>query len=151
MHKTFDLENSLLPYIGKTAKFMDFYFMDAFLENGFNLSKEQWLMLKVLHLEDGQIQNDLAFITNRSKTSLTRLITTMEKKGLVYRLNSKVDKRINHIYLSDTGKSYFAKSEPIIKKIKKELQENISKKDIEKTIEVLKQIQANINKKVNIS
>lgn len=149
MSDLLDLEKSLLPHLGRTAKFMDFYFMDSFNEHGLNLSKEQWLILKVLSIDDGKIQNDLAFVTNRSKTALTRLISTMEKKGLVHRVTSKTDKRINHVFMSELGKSYFVKSEPIIKKIKSELQQNISKKDIEITIEVLKQVQQNIDKKTS--
>ena len=149
MSDLLDLEKSLLPHLGRTAKFMDFYFMDTFNEHGFDLSKEQWLILKVLSIDDGKMQNDLAFVTNRSKTALTRLIATMEKKGLVYRVTSKIDKRINHVFLSDLGKSNFDKSIPIIKQIKNELQENISQEDIEKTIQVINQVFQNINNKTS--
>ena len=145
-----EFENSLLPYLGRTAKFMSFYFIDSFKEFGFSLSKEQWLVLKKLNDKDGQIQNDLAFITNRSKTSLTRLINTMEKKGLVYRMVSKTDKRVNHIYLSELGKLNYLKSQPILKKIKSDLLEDINKKDIEITKKVLDQVLNNINKKTKL-
>ena len=149
MSDLLDLEKSLLPHLGRTAKFMDFYFMDTFNEHGFNLSKEQWLILKVLSTDDGKIQNDLAFVTNRSKTALTRLIATMEKKGLVYRVTSKIDKRINHVFISDLGKINFDKSIPIIKQIKNELQKDISQEDIEKTIQVINQVFKNINNKTS--
>jgi DNA-binding MarR family transcriptional regulator len=142
-------ENTILRYLGMTAKLASFYFIDTFHENGIDLSKEQWLVLKKLNDKDGQIQNDLAFITNRSKTSLTRLINTMEKKELVYRLISKEDKRINHIYLSDLGKEIFSNSLPVIENLIIELQNGISKEDIERTIKVLGCIQNNINKKLN--
>ncbi len=148
MHNSVKFEKTLLPYLGKTAKLAGFYFIDTFHENGIELSKEQWLVLKKLHDQDGQTQNDLAFITNRSKTSLTRLINTMEKKGLVFRVLSKEDKRINHIHLSDSGKKTFLISLPVIKKITKDLQESISSEDLSKTIQVLNQIQNNINKKL---
>lgn len=149
MSDLLNLEKSLLPHLGRTAKFMDFYFIDVFNEHGIALSKEQWLVLKVLSMDDGKIQNDLAFVTNRSKTALTRLITTMEKKGLVYRVSSKIDKRINHVYMSDLGRSHFNQSIPIIKQIKNELQENISEEDIKKTIQVINQVFQNINNKTS--
>ena len=136
-----------MPYIGKTSKFLGYYIIECFQENNINLSKEQWLVLKKLNDKDGQVQNDLAFITNRSKTSLTRLINTMERKGLVYRVISEKDKRIKHIFLSKLGVSNYLESLPILKKIDKELQKNISKEDIENTIKVLNQVQQNINKK----
>lgn len=147
---TVKFEKTLLPCLGKTAKLAGFYFMDTFHEYGIDLSKEQWLVLKKLNDKDGQIQNDLAFITNRSKTSLTRLINTMEKKGLVYRELCKEDKRINHIHLSELGKETFLFSLPVLKKLMDELQENISPEDLTRTIKVLHQIQNNINKKIKL-
>ncbi len=142
------IEKTLLPYLGKTAKYSGFYFIDTFHENGIDLSKEQWLVLKKLHDKDGLIQNDLAFITDRSKTSLTRLINTMEKKQLVNRVNSKEDKRINHIHISDLGKTVFKRSLPVLHKIITELQNGISDLEIKTTIKVLNHIQSNINKKL---
>lgn len=147
---TVKFEKTLLPYLGKTAKLAGFYFIDSFHENGIELSKEQWLILKKLHDNDGQIQNDLALLTSRSKTSLTRLINTMEKKGLVHRVLSKEDKRINHVHLSDYGKETFLSSLPVINKITDELQDKISGDDLAITIEVLSQIQKNILKKLNL-
>jgi len=148
---TVKFEKTLLPYLGKTAKLAGFYFIDSFHENGIELSKEQWLILKKLHDKDGQIQNDLALLTNRSKTSLTRLINTMEKKGLVHRVISKEDKRINHVHLSDYGKETFMFSLPVINRITDELQDKISGNDLAITIEVLDQIQKNTLKKIKLN
>lgn len=140
-------ENTILPNLGRTAKLAGFYFIDTFHANGIDLSKEQWLVLKKLNDNDGQSQNDLASITNRTKTSLTRLINTMEKKALVYRALAAEDKRINHIHLSEQGKQTFMSSLPVIRLIMEELQEDISNKDLSVAIQVLGQIQKNIIKK----
>lgn len=149
MNNTVIFENALLPNLGKTAKLTGNYFNDTFHKNGIDLSREQWLVLKKLHDNDCQIQNDLATITDRSKTSLTRLINTMEKKGLVYRVLSIEDRRINHIHLSDFGKQTFLVSLPVLKKMIDDLEEDIKQEDLDKVIEVLSQIQNNINKKLN--
>lgn len=146
MYHSVKFEKTLLPYLGKTAKLAGFYFIDTFHENGIKLSKEQWLVLKKLHDQNGQTQNDLAFITNRSKTSLTRLINTMEKKGYVVRMTSKKDKRINHIFLTDEGKVIFKKSLPVLQNLISELQEGINPEELKLTIKVLDQIQNNIIK-----
>ena len=149
MHNSLIFEKTLLPYIGITAKLAGFYFIDTFHNHGIDLSKEQWLVLKKLNDRNGQIQNELAFITNRSKTSLTSLINTMEKKELVYRVISKKDKRINHIYLSDLGKEIFSDSLPVLQNLIDELQNGISEEDLERTKKVLTRIQNNISKKLN--
>jgi DNA-binding MarR family transcriptional regulator len=139
-------EKTVLPQIGITAKLAGFYISDFFHENNIDLSKEQWLILKKLNEKDGQVQNDLAIITNRSKTSLTRLINTIEKKGLVHRVPSKEDKRINHIFLTDKGKELFIRSLPVLQELIAKLQEGISKEELNITIKVLTRIQNNIRK-----
>lgn len=139
-----DFQNTLGPWMGKTMKQMDIIFIDSFRRKGINLSKQQWLLLKLLSEEDGRIQNDLAFITNRDKASLTRLITVMEKKNLVARIPSKTDKRINHIHLTKKGTAVFEKTLPVIKTIIATLQEPLSEQEIEQTITVLKKIHTNL-------
>ena len=130
---------------------MDYYIRDNMKSHGINLSKEQFIVLKHLDEKDGRIQNDLAFITNRSKTALTRLIQTMEKKGLVSRSVSEKDMRINHVYLTEFGRETWEKSYPFFLKIIEELQMGLSKEDIIKAQKVMKQIQSNINLKTTIN
>ena len=141
---------TLIPWIGKTAKFMDYYISDVMKSHGVDISKEQFIVLKHLHEQDGRKQNDLAFITNRSKTALTRLIQTMEKKGFVKRCVSPEDMRINNVFLTANGKNVWETSLPYFKEIIKELQQDIPEKDLEVAQAVLKKIQENINKKTSI-
>ncbi|MDZ7612837.1 MAG: MarR family transcriptional regulator [Flavobacteriaceae bacterium] len=113
------------------------------------MSKEQWLLLKKLHEKNGQMQNDLAFITDRSKTSLTRLINTMEKKGLVYRIGCNDDKRINHVYYTEKGKELYNKATPVFLEVMNQLAENLTDKQIKETVEVLQHIIKNAEKITN--
>ncbi len=140
------LKQLLIPHIGKTAKLMSFCIGDQFIENNIKLTKEQWLLLKKLHERNGQVQNDLAFITDRSKTSLTRLIGTMEKKGLVYRVGCEADRRINRVYYTEKGKDIFAQAEPVFLEVIEQLTENLSEEQVKLTIESLKQIIKNAEK-----
>ena len=61
------------------------FIRDKFEQYNIKLSLEQWIILRVLHMEDGVPQNSLAMITERHKASLTRIIGTMERKNLVAR------------------------------------------------------------------
>ena len=142
---------NIIPWIGKTAKFMDYYIRDNMKSHGINISKEQFIVLKHLDEKDGRKQNDLAFITNRSKTALTRLIHTMEKKELVYRAPCKKDMRINHIFLTTKGHETWEKSLPFFLKIVNDLQQGISKEDLITVQKAMEQIQMNINKTTNIN
>lgn len=144
-------ESTVLPHIGKAAKYAGYYFNTVFQKNNIDLSKEQWLVLKKLHDSDGLVQNELAFITERSKTALTRIINTIEKKGYVHRVHSKSDKRLNHVFLTKKGKNVFMRSLPILKDMVKELQKGIDPEDIIIAIQVLNKIQENSHKHHNNS
>ncbi len=130
---------------------MDYYIGDYMKSRGIDLSKEQFIVLKYLNESDGRKQNDLAFITNRSKTALTRLINTMEKKDLVSRSICEKDMRINHIYLTPSGREIWAMAYPVFLEIIQELQQGISEEDILLVQEVMKQIQKNINLKTTVN
>lgn len=144
MNKSIEDTISLLPWIGKTAKFIDYHIADYMKDQGIDLSKEQFIVLKYLHERDGLIQNDLAFITNRSKTALTRLIQTMEKKDLVYRKPSPTDLRVNHVFLTDHGRNTWEEAYPHFRFIDRELQKGISESALQTVRETLEKIQTNL-------
>ncbi len=140
--KVIDLNTHALSWVGKIYYDFGFLVQKAFQENGLDLSKEQWSVLKRLYVDDGQPQNDLAFITHRDKTSMTRLINTMESKDLVVRKNDENDHRINRIFLTDHGKEVIAKVQPIMYDLIPSVQESLNDQEIEVLINALKKIQA---------
>ena len=139
-----DLDHTILPWLGRTMKAMDYYVTDFFKSKGLELTKQQLIVLKVLSKNDGIVQNNLAFITNRDKTSLTRLIDTMEKKDLVQRSISEKDKRIKFVHITAEGKRMQEAAMPIMNEILDRVQTDIDQEDLDTTIKVLKQIGINI-------
>jgi DNA-binding MarR family transcriptional regulator len=142
--KSSDLDHTILPWLGRTMKAMDYYVIDFFKSKGLELTKPQMIVLKVLSRHDGIVQNNLAFITNRDKTSLTRLIDTMEKKGLVQRSVSEKDKRVKLVHITNEGNRMLEVALPILGEIIQLVQTDIKTEDLEVAIKVLKQIGRNI-------
>ena len=149
MHKEFqiplDFEKSVAPWIGKTAKMMSIFLKEAFAKHAIDLTKEQFILLKVLNDRDGVIQKDLAFITERNNGSLARLINTMEKKNFVARIPDTEDKRINRVHLTAHGQKIFVKIQPIVHNCMQQAQQGLTKKEIKTTISVLEKIQKNLS------
>ena len=139
-----DFENTLGPWLGKTMKMIDYHVQDVFHEKNISLTKIQWIVLKRLDEHDGIPQHHLAFLTNRNKASLARLINTMEKKNLVARIPCKTDKRSNRIHLTKHGRQTFRDTLPIMEEMSAALQENISEEEIQATIAVIKKVQENL-------
>lgn len=140
-----DFEKTLLPNLGITMHVIDLYISETLKDHGYDLTKVQMLLLMRLSRNDGQPQQDLAFLTHRDKTSLTRLLDTMERKNLVARIPSKTDKRINLIYLTKHGWEMINQVRPIMKGIIADVQKEINTSDIKTMIQLLKKIQSNIN------
>ena len=142
---TVDFENSIGPWLGKTVKILEYYLQERFNKHNLDLTKEQMIVLKRLHDKDGLSQNELAFLTLRNKSSLTRLLMKMEKKNYIVRRQCKEDKRINHVYLTEFGEETFKKTKPAIKEMITIMEQNISDLEKEQIIKTLKKIQHNFD------
>lgn len=143
---TIDYDNCIAPWLGKTTKVVDYHLQEMLNLTALDLTKEQMIVLKILHEKDGVHQNELAFITLRNKSSLTRLISKMERKNWITRNQSESDKRINKIYLTDSGRKTFQKVTPVIKKMIDTIESNISASEKDQFIKTLQKIQANFTK-----
>ncbi|MBS1758927.1 MAG: MarR family transcriptional regulator [Bacteroidetes bacterium] len=65
-----------------------------------NITIEQWSVLYHLWKHEGISQQELCKATFRDKPSITRLVDNLEKAGLVKRVPSESDRRINLVYLT---------------------------------------------------
>ena len=137
-------EDTLLPWLGRINKEFSFLVQSTFDQHQIDLTRHQWLVLKKLIENDGQPQNNLAFITDRDKTSLTRLINTMERKNLVLRIPDISDKRINNVFISDKGKAVLESSIPLMHELVERLQGGLSKGELEQTIKILRRVRYNL-------
>lgn len=146
-----DFEKSLGPWLGKTVKMVEYHLLEAFQKEGLDLTKEQMVVLKKLHGQDGLSQNELAVLTFRDKSSLARLLSKMEAKNYIIRKKSKDDKRINEVFLTDEGKSIFMKSFPVIKSLMNVMEKDISEEEKQQLIKILKKVQSNFSNKTKVS
>ncbi len=146
--KPIDYENSIAPWLGITIKIVDYHLQEALSNSGLDLTKEQMIVLKKLHDQDGLNQNELAFLTLRNKSSLTRLLSKMENKKYITRKQCTKDKRINKVYITPLGKEIFKKTIPVIKYMMNTVEQNISIKEKEQFINTLQKIQSTFNSKV---
>lgn len=140
-----DFDKSVGRWIGSTAKMLDNYLHEAFQREGLDLSKEQMVVLKKLHENDGLIQNELAYLTLRDKSSLARLLAKMERKNYITREQDDFDKRVNRVFLTETGKIAFRRTRPIIVGLKEIMERNIKEEEIYQLINTLERIQHNIS------
>ncbi|WP_297696120.1 MarR family transcriptional regulator [uncultured Eudoraea sp.] len=140
-----DFDTSVGRWIGSTAKMVDNYLHEAFQSQGLDLSKEQMIVLKKLHENDGLIQNELAYLTLRDKSSLARLLAKMERKNYITREQDEFDKRVNRVFITETGRTTFRLTRPIIVGLKEIMEKDIKEEEIYQLTNTLKSIQRNIS------
>lgn len=138
-----DFEHSIGPWLGRTMKMVDYQMLEAFQKAGLDLTKEQMIILKKLHFEDGLNQNELAFLTYRNKSSLARLLSKMETKGYILRKQNVVDKRINEVFLTEYGRTVYEKTRPVIKDMIELMEAGITEEEKQQMINTLKKVQKN--------
>jgi DNA-binding MarR family transcriptional regulator len=112
--------------------------------SGLDISREQGMALIRLFKKAGPTQSELAWITNRDKTSLTRLIAKMEDSDLIERKEDDKDKRIKRVFLTKKGRAMAEKVESILQSIAGKYIINIPDEEINEVITSLEKIQNQI-------
>ena len=72
--------------------------------------------------------------------SMTRMIKSLEKNGLIVKKPDKKDKRMVRLYLTDSGNELRKKSRDVVIKFNEKIFETIKQKELETCFKVLKEI-----------
>ena len=135
-----EIEQSILPRLGKTVKILESHIEDKLSDAGIPLSKLQFVLLMTISKNNGKPQCDLAEITERDKTTFTRNIKTLEQNKLVTRIPSTKDKRQKLISITTLGQDFVQKSKPIISEVVREIESIISKEERDLFVKTLDKI-----------
>jgi DNA-binding MarR family transcriptional regulator len=78
---------------------------------------------------EGASQKELGKVTTKDKTSVTRIINSLEEKNLVVRVSDQIDKRVKRVVLTKKGEKLFYDILPVMDKTRREMNKNISESD----------------------
>jgi len=115
-----------------------------FRDAGLDITIEQWSILYHLWKEDCLSQQELGTRTFRDKASTTRLIDNLERLGLVTRVASTSDRRINLVCLTDAAKPLQEHTYHLANQTMNEALQNISKDEIEVVKNVFQRVYDNL-------
>ena len=73
-------------------------------EDGIDLTAEQWGILVLLWNHAGSTQEELAHVGCVDKSSMSRVLSLMEAKGLIIRRTDPADARVTLLSLTPAGK-----------------------------------------------
>lgn len=141
---TQELFNSYSVMLDRTARRVKHYAQQKFKELKFNVTVDQWLVMKHLYENEGMKQNVLAEILFKDNPTLTRIIDLLCEKGLVIRKQHPSDRRSFHVVLTRRGRSRVEQMKPKIRKIRLKAWEGLSKDDFKRFQNVLETIYKNL-------
>ncbi len=107
------LKNSLAHLMGRTSRAVLSRVQKSFASAGHRITVEQWLLLVNLRNRDGQLHQELADNTYKDKTTVTRLLDGLEKKGLVARVAGEADRRQKRISITGKGQELLKELGPL--------------------------------------
>ena len=120
-----------------------------FNEKGIDISPEQLTVLSLLWKKDRVTQQELCNITFKDKPNMTRLIDSLEKKGLAKRITDENDKRNNLFLLTPEGKAIEEKAFLVANATMREALVNVTPQELAIGQDLLKKIFNNMQGKPN--
>lgn len=99
-----------------------------------------------IHSEEGTAATKIAPLMGLEARSLTRLLKSMEEKGLIYREPDKQDKRSVRIFLTEAGKENKGKARETVLRFNEVVREAVPDQKLEVFFEVLQNINQIIEK-----
>ena len=96
-----------------------------------HLTYSEYVMLLRIYDHEGARQDELAAMLYLDKAVVTRTMTMLENKGLVYREQDARDKRAKHVYLTDYGKKQHAYLRNVIQRWVDYLVEDMEPAEVE--------------------
>ncbi len=111
------------------------------------ITNEQFGLLHAIYMNiDEVIQQDIANIMGKDKSSILRIIDSLEEKELVRRVVDTNDRRKNYLMVTKKGEGIIKQYLSITLELSKELQQGLSKSDLDTFYKVVNHIKSNAEK-----
>lgn len=141
-HEQFSKYSFLLD---RTARRVKQYAQQKFKQGDFDITVDQWLVLKNLSENELLSQTELAQMVFKDQPTLTRIIDLLTKKELVERVPHPQDRRSFQLVLTTEGSKKVTELKPEVAKIREKAWENLDEKDFEEFKRILNTIYNNLD------
>jgi DNA-binding MarR family transcriptional regulator len=131
-------------YLDRTLKKVQSTFLSAFTENNIDLTIEQWVILRRVHLLGTDAsQAEISNTNFRNRATTSRVISGLCKKGFLKKLRFRDDQKRFKLSMTPEGQQLMQRVMPLIRDIRTMSIENISEDEFDIFLKVLDQIWEN--------
>ena len=137
--------NAYSQLLDRTARKVKHYAQQQFKVMGFNITVDQWLVLKHLYEHPEMKQNALAELINKDNPTLTRIVDLLCKKGLTERILHPSDRRSFIVSLTKAGQKKVEQLKPKIRAVRLKAWEGLTERDFNQFKKILNTIYSNLS------
>ncbi len=137
--------NSYSHLLDRTARKVKQYAQRQFNAENFEVTVDQWLVLKNLNEHPQLNQSELAELIGKDHPTLTRIIDLLCKKDLVERRVNPADRRSFTVHLTGKGVLKVNDWSPKMTEIRMKAWENLTERDYKDLKRILDTIYQNLN------
>lgn len=113
-------------------------------ESNWDISFELLEILSLLHKKDGMIQQEIADILIKDKSSVTYLISSLVKRDLVERTEDQQDRRNKQIFLKEKGRQLIQQLAPWAEELYGKATQEIPVEEIQLALSVARKMNENL-------
>jgi len=134
-------------YLDRTLKKVQATFLSAFSENNIDLTIEQWVVLRRVHLLGVDAsQAEISNTNFRNRATTSRVISGLCKKGFLKKSRFRDDQKRFKLSMTPEGQELMLRVMPLISNIRAMSIENISEDEFDIFLKVLGQIWENYDR-----
>ena len=118
--------------------------MDKEMNENYNLTKTQSLVLSYINSNKEIYQKDIEKRFSIRRSTATEILNLMEKRNLIKRIPSKIDKRLNNIEITEEGIKLEKVGKEKIKELEKHMIKSLTKEEKKELIRLLEKVEQNL-------
>ena len=130
--------------IVRTAFALRYRVQETIRAAGLEATPAEWGLLNVLAHADDQRVGDIAGVTRHDRTTITRVIDGLDRRGLVERGRDPDDRRAVRVRLTRAGRRLHRQLEPVVRGVLRSAFAGISEDDSEALFATLSRIHDNL-------
>ena len=137
------MEPSIMRLITLLARKNQIYLSGALAKFGLTAAEEPFFM--ALYHHEGVTQEELTGLVFVDKAVTTRVVKSLEAKGLLFRVRDQADQRCNRIYPTQAAKEQYEAVHETLLDFNQRLVESLSEEDRQSLDRSLRAMQKNMN------
>lgn len=109
--------------------------------NLYHIAIEQRATLEIIKFESNVNQTTIANLLGKDKTTISRSLNSLEKKGLIEKSETLGDKRSNNIHLTSEGERILEDTLDVVTSFRESLNDKLTKKELEIFFEIIDKLE----------